>query len=230
MFKTVLFDLDDTLFDFKKAEATALAKTLSQQGITPSDENISLYSKINASMWKRLETGELTRAQILVMRFEEFFNKIGATADAKTTKEIYEKNLSVGHFFIDGAYELLEKLHNDYDLYLVSNGTFKVQEGRLNSSNIKRFFKGIFISEKIGFVKPQKEFFDNVFKEISNFEIDKTIIIGDSLSSDILGGNNAGIKTCWFNSKQIKNETNAIVDYEIHKLDDVYNILKDGSN
>lgn len=225
MFKTILFDLDDTILDFKKAEAVALSKTLTEQGITPTDEVILLYSKINASMWKRLEKGELTRAQVLVMRFEEFFRELDVKADANKTKTLYEQYLSIGHFFVDGAYEVLEKIHSQYDLYLVSNGTYKVQEGRLNSSNIKKFFKGVFISEKLGCVKPQREFFSKVFNEIPNVDLEKTIIIGDSLSSDIKGGNNVGIKTCWFNPKKAENNTDCVVDYEIHKLDEIYDIL-----
>lgn len=225
MIKTIFFDLDDTILDFKKAEAVAVRKTLAEQGVEPTKEIVERYSEINASMWKRLEKGELTRAEVLVNRFAQLFKELGVNCNPDKTKEKYEQNLSVGHFFVDGAYELLENLSEKYDLYLVSNGTFHVQEGRLNSSGIKKFFKEIFISEKLGFVKPQKEFFNAVFNKIPKFKKDDAIIIGDSLSSDIKGGNNAGIKTCWFNPKKIKNTTDAEVDYEIHKLEEIYNIL-----
>lgn len=226
MIKKVFFDLDDTILDFKKAEAVAVSKTLAEQGIEPTSKTVERYSEINASMWRRLEKGELTRAEVLVNRFAQLFVELGVDCSAAETKEKYEKNLSEGHFFINGAYELLENLSKKYDLYLVSNGTFVVQEGRLNSSGIKKFFKEIFISEKLGFVKPQKEFFNAVFEKILGFKNEDAIIIGDSLSSDIKGGNNAGIKTCWFNPKHFENNTDAIVDYEIHSLQEIYDILK----
>jgi len=226
MIKTIFFDLDDTIFDFHKAEAVAVSKTLAEQGVDNSKQTVARYSEINASMWKRLEKGELSREEVLVKRFEQLFLELGVEdCDAFDTRKKYEKNLSVGHYFVDGAYELLEKLSKKYDLYLVSNGTYKVQEGRLNSSGIKKFFKGIFISEKLGFVKPQKEFFDEVFSKIQNFDKQSAIIVGDSLSSDIKGGNNAGIKTCWFNPKHLQNQTDAKVDYEIHSLNEIYKIL-----
>lgn len=226
MFKKIFFDLDDTIFDFHKAEAVAVSKTLAEQGVNPTEQTVERYSEINASMWKRLEKGEMTREEVLVKRFEQLFLELGVECNAVETRKKYEHNLSIGHFFVDGAYELLENLFKEYDLYLVSNGTFKVQEGRLNSSGIKKFFKEIFISEKLGYVKPQKEFFDAVFSKIHDFNADESIIIGDSLSSDIKGGNNAGIKTCWFNPKHLKNTTDAIVDYEIHNLNEIYKVLK----
>ena len=226
MIKTIFFDLDDTIFDFHKAEAVAVSKTLAEQGVDNSKQTVARYSEINASMWKRLEKGELSREEVLVKRFEQLFLELGVkNCDAFDTRKKYEKNLSVGHYFVDGAYELLEKLSKKYDLYLVSNGTYKVQEGRLNSSRIKKFFKDIFISEKLGFVKPQKEFFDEVFSKIQNFDKQSAIIVGDSLSSDIKGGNNAEIKTCWFNPKHLQNQTDAKVDYEIHSLNEIYKIL-----
>ena len=166
MFKKIFFDLDDTIFDFHKAEAVAVSKTLAEQGVNPTEQTVERYSEINASMWKRLEKGEMTREEVLVKRFEQLFLELGVECNAVETRKKYEHNLSIGHFFVDGAYELIENLFKEYDLYLVSNGTFKVQEGRLNSSGIKKFFKEIFISEKLGYVKPQKEFFDAVFSKI----------------------------------------------------------------
>lgn len=225
MIKTIFFDLDDTILDFKKAEARAVSQTLREQGIHPTEKIVSRYSEINASMWKRLEKGELTRAEVLVNRFGQLFDEIGVKCSAADTKAKYEKNLSIGHFFIEGAYRLLEELYDKYDLYLVSNGTLAVQESRLNSSKIKKFFKDIFISEKIGFVKPHKEFFNKCFEQISDFKKEEAIIIGDSLSSDIKGGNNAGIKTCWFNPHHSINNTDACVNYEIHSLDEFISVL-----
>lgn len=225
MIKFVLFDLDDTILDFKKAEAVAVSKTLAEQGITPNEAIVSRYSEINAYMWKLLEKGELTRQQVLVNRFACLFEELGVKCDAKETKYKYEKNLSVGHYFIDNALEILEHFSKKYNLYLVSNGTLSVQDGRLNSAGIRKYFKGIFISEQLGFVKPQKEFFDAVFSKIPDFHKEEAIIIGDSLSSDIKGGNNARIKTCWFNPKHAENQGDIHIDYEIKSLKDLYEIL-----
>lgn len=226
MIRFVFFDLDDTIFDFKKAEAKAVSATLSELGIIPDEKIVSKYSEINASMWRRLEKGELTRGEVLVNRFAVLFSELGVERDTYKTKEMYEKNLSKGHYFIDGAYQMLENLYGRYGLYLVSNGTLSVQQGRLKSSSIEKFFDGIFISEQLGFVKPQKEFFDLVFEKIYDFDKSQAIIVGDSLSSDIKGGNNAGIKTCWFNPKHLQNDTDANIDYEIHALNEIYGVLE----
>lgn len=201
MVKYIFLDLDDTILDFKKAEAAAISKTLSFMGVNPTEKIISRYSEINDMMWKMLERKERTRAQILTERFAILYNELGVEVDANETWTVYERFLSQGHWFIDGAPELLEELYKDYELYLVSNGTASVQKGRLESSGIEKYFKGIFISQNIGINKPDKRFFDKVFETINGFEKDKAIIIGDSITSDILGGINAGIKTLWFNPK-----------------------------
>lgn len=226
MVKNILLDLDGTIFDFLKSEAVALSKTLINFNIKPTDELIKLYSRINESQWKLLETGELTREQILVGRFEIFFKEIGVDISGKDARYLYENYLSESHYFIDHAEELLEELSKKYSLYIASNGTAKVQSGRIKSSSISRFFKEIFISENIGFNKPDKRFFDYCFSKISNFSLSETIIIGDSLSSDILGGNNAGIKTIWFNRNFAENNTQVVVDKEVHSLTEIPDVIE----
>ena len=164
-------------------------------------------------MWKRLEKGELTRKQILTMRFSKLFEEIGVSCDPYQTRKLYEKNLSSGHYFLEGAEQMLEYLYKKYDLYLVSNGTASVQKGRLESSGIEKYFKKIFISEIIGYNKPDVRYFDKVFGEIENFNKEETVIIGDSLSSDIQGGINAGIKTVWLSRKGEKSDMPDITVY-----------------
>ena len=225
MIKTVLFDLDETLFDFKKAEAIALSKTLRLLKIEPTDYIISQYSKYNISQWKRLELGEITRQEVKINRYKLLFDELGVDASPDLATKIYEENLSKGHYFIDGAVEMLENIYKHYDLYIVSNGTKTVQEGRLLSSGIKKYFKGVFISESVGYEKPSIEFFNSCFRSITDFEKEKTVIIGDSLSSDIKGGNNAGIKTIWFNSNNDKNNTDLKIDIEVHRLSEIKNAL-----
>ena len=225
MIKNVLLDLDDTIFDFHKAERIALTKTLESLGVMPTEAVTSRYSEINASLWRKLERGEMEREEILVARFRLLFEEIGASRDALSARILYEKNLSVGHYFIEGAPELLEALFGKYKLYLASNGTAAVQIPRISSSPIEKYFDGIFISELVGFNKPDKRFFERIFKGIEGFSPEETIIVGDSLSSDILGGKNAGIKTCLFNPKKKTVSGDILPDFEIGALSELTELL-----
>lgn len=226
MIQTVLLDLDDTLLDFHKAEAVALHETLIQLDIEPKQETIERYSVINAGMWELLEEGKLTREQVLLRRFEQLFSELKIERSGIQAKECYELLLAQGHFFIPGAVELLKELYGQYALYLVSNGTAAVQDGRIKSAGIAPYFKEIFISERMGLHKPQKEFFTYCFERIPGISVDHTIIIGDSLTSDILGGNHAKIHTCWFNpkGKPVRNDIRA--EYEVKELREIPPLLK----
>lgn len=221
MIRNVLFDLDDTLFDFHKAEKIALTKTLVHFGIDPTEETLALYSTINAAHWKRLELGEISREEVKVGRYRELFKTIGVECDPVKATAYYESMLAIGHYFMPGAPELLEELYGKYRLYIVSNGTAKVQEGRIGSSGIAKYMDGIFISQILGANKPDKQFFDICFAEIPDFSLSETVIIGDSLSSDIKGGINAGITTVWFNPKGIENDSDIKPDYTIKELSEV---------
>jgi HAD hydrolase, TIGR02254 family len=225
MIRNVLFDLDDTLFDFHKAEKIALTKTLVHFGIDPTEETLALYSTINAAHWKRLELGEISREEVKVGRYRELFKTIGVECDSVKATAYYESMLAIGHYFMPGAPELLEELYRKYRLYIVSNGTAKVQEGRIGSSGIAKYMDGIFISQILGANKPDKQFFDICFAEIPDFSLSETVIIGDSLSSDIKGGINAGITTVWFNPKRIENDNNIKPDYTIKELSEVPGLL-----
>ena len=225
MIRNVLFDLDDTLFDFHKAEKIALTKTLVHFGIDPTEETLALYSAINAAHWKRLELGEISREEVKVGRYRELFKTIGVECDPVKATAYYESMLAIGHYFMPGAPELLEELYRKYRLYIVSNGTAKVQEGRIGSSGIAKYMDGIFISQILGANKPDKQFFDICFSEIPDFSLSETVIIGDSLSSDIKGGINAGIITVWFNPKGIENDNDIKPDYTIKELSEVPGLL-----
>ena len=225
MIRNVLFDLDDTLFDFHKAEKIALTKTLVHFGIDPTEETLALYSTINAAHWKRLELGEISREEVKVGRYRELFKTIGVECDPVKATAYYESMLAIGHYFMPGAPELLEELYRKYRLYIVSNGTAKVQEGRIGSSGIAKYMDGIFISQILGANKPDKQFFDICFAKIPDFSLSETVIIGDSLSSDIKGGINAGITTVWFNPKGIENDSDIKPDYTIKELSEVPGLL-----
>lgn len=222
----VLLDLDDTLLDFHKAEHIAISKTFSFFGIVPEEALIRRYSEINAAQWKRLERGEIGREQVLVGRFRILFDELGLDCSDWEAKRTYENFLSQGHYFIPGAEALLEALHGEYRLFICSNGTAVVQEGRLKSAGIGPYFEEIFISEEIGYNKPSAEFFTRCFEKIPDFCRERTVIIGDSLTSDILGGINAGIKTCWFNPQGRTGRADILPDYVISQLEQVPALLK----
>ena len=226
MIKNVFIDLDDTLFDFHKAEALALSHMLSQFDITVTGEVSERYSVINKSQWELLEKKEKTREQVLLDRFTIFFSELGLSVDGKKAREIYEYELGSGHFFIDGAEKLLDTLSEKYDLYLTSNGTEAVQVRRIASSGIEKYFKEMFISQAIGYDKPSREYFDACFARIGSFSKNETVIIGDSLTSDILGGINAGIKTCLYNPKGKENKTNIKPDFEVRSLYEIPALLE----
>ena len=224
--RNVLFDLDDTLFDFHRAEAEAIRHTLAEIGIDPTDETVALYSRINRSCWAKLETGEYTREEVLHRRFDMLFEALGVTGDAHETQKIYEYRLSLGAYYLDGAEELLDAVFGKYRLYLATNGIVNVQSRRIKDSGIGKYFDGIFVSERIGYNKPDKRFFDCAFSEIPDFKHSETVIIGDTLTSDILGGINAGIRTVYFNPHGRKNDTGITPDYEISSLGEFSELLK----
>ena len=225
MIKNILFDLDDTILDFKKSERAALTKTLDHLGIEPTEQNISTYSSINAEQWKLLELGKLTRDEVRLRRYSLFFDAIGVERDARAAGEYYEGKLSLECFFVDGAIDLLSELHGKYRMYIVSNGHSHVQRSRIKCANIVKYFDGIFISHEIGYTKPSAEFFDFCFEKIDNFSKEETVIVGDSLSSDIKGGKNAGIKTIWFNPLGVS-AGDLSPDYEISTLNDLASLIE----
>lgn len=226
MINTILFDLDNTLLDFTKAEEIALARTLSELGINPEEKVTKRYSEINLKQWKLLEQQKITRSELKIRRYKLLFDEFGFDCSAEKAAKVYEQFLSEGHFFMENAEEVLTNLCEKYDMYITTNGIAKVQKGRIKSSGLKKYFKDIFISEEIGFDKPRTEYFEKCFEKIENFEKEKAVVIGDSLSSDIQGGINAGVKTVWFNPKREENSSSIKADYEISDLREIENLLK----
>ena len=216
MIEILFLDLDDTILDFHKAERIALSKTLRSFGIEPTEHVLNRYHLINKSCWEGLERGELTRDQVLVRRYELLFEELGMTCDAAAVTAIYSKNLAIGHYFLPGAEEAVDALSKKYRLFLASNGTSSVQAGRMTSANLYRFFEKVFVSQEIGYNKPAKEYFDRCFAQIPDFDPKKAMIVGDSLTSDIQGGINAGIRTCWVNPEHKVGHIKP--DYEIEAL------------
>ncbi|MDO4519118.1 MAG: YjjG family noncanonical pyrimidine nucleotidase [Eubacteriales bacterium] len=227
MIKNILLDLDNTLLDFDKAERIALSYTLNALGVEPSEEILERYHEINIRQWQLLELGEINRDQVKLLRFQYLFEELGCPEKAKEAAILYEERLGLGHHFIEGAEALLDTLSDTYRLYLVTNGTTSVQRGRIKSSGIKKYFKGIFISELIGYDKPDARYFEACFSKISDFRYEESILIGDSLSSDIQGGVNVGIKTIWMNRKKEENKTELHPDFEVSHLDEIPAILEE---
>ena len=224
MIEFLFLDLDDTILDFQKVERLALAKTLESFGLPPTDTVLARYHEINREHWERLERKELTRQQVLVGRFAALFAEMGLSAQAEQVARAYEENLSQGHYFLPGAEEALKSLSQTYKLYLASNGTARVQAGRLKSAGIIPYFQEIFVSEEMGYNKPDPAYFDACFARIPGFRKDRAMMVGDSLTSDILGGIQAGIATCWVNPHHKTGEIHP--DYEIESIVQLEALLK----
>ena len=218
MIEFLFIDLDDTILDFHMAEQVALSKTLRFFGLEPDAQVIARYSQINREHWERLERKELTREEVLVGRFQVLFREYGLTVDPVQCARTYEGNLSQGHYFLPGAREAVESLSKKYRLYLASNGTARVQAGRLESANISHFFEKIFVSQEMGANKPDILYFQRCFAQIPDFDLQKAMIVGDSLSADILGGIQAGMKTCWVNPTGKPCREDVRPDYEIRSI------------
>ena len=226
MFEFLFLDLDDTILDFQKAEHVALSKTLRGFGLEPTETVLKRYNLINKAHWEALERKELTREQVLLGRFQVLFEEMGISAEPVKVARAYEHNLSIGHWFLPGAEEAVARLSRKYKLYLTSNGTASVQKGRMTSANLYRFFENVFVSQEIGVNKPAVEYFEKCFAQIPGFDKTKAIIVGDSLTSDILGGQNAGIATCWVNPHHKQGRPDIRVDYEIEALSQLEALLE----
>ncbi|MGY3777506.1 YjjG family noncanonical pyrimidine nucleotidase [Isobaculum melis] len=225
-YQTLLFDIDDTLLDFQASEAFALQALFDAQQIPLTDDIKLQYQVINQGLWKAFEEEQISRSQVLNTRFSLLFEAYGQQVDGALFEKKYRTYLNQGHHLISGAFSLIQTLQQDYDLYVVTNGVSKTQYQRLTDAQLLPLFKDVFVSEDTGYQKPMKEYFDYVFNRIPHLVLDKTLIIGDSLTSDIQGGNLAGIDTCWFNPHSLANPTSFIPTIEIQQLSELLTLLK----
>lgn len=226
MIRDVLFDLDDTLFDFHADERVALSRTFEALGMELTDEIAACYSRINQAQWQALERGELTRAQLQLRRYELLFEQLGAsTALAPQAAKLYPQFLARSYHYLPGAKELLLRLQGRYRLSLVSNGNLAVQQGRLARSGIGAYFSNIFISEQMGAEKPNVRFFELLEQSLEGYERTQTVIVGDSLTSDMQGGKNAGIRTVWYCPKANQTGGHPLADHVICRLDELDALL-----
>ena len=224
-YKTILFDADETLLDFSAAQYDALTNLFQMHGHVINDSIRDKYNALNISLWQAYEKGEMSRDEVLNTRFQLLFHQLGYEVDGELYEKEYHLELNKGHQVIPGALQLIEALKNTHNLYIVTNGVADTQYDRLTASGLLPYFKEIFVSEVVGYQKPKIEFFQYVFDRISDFNKEQTIIIGDSLSSDMQGGINAGIDTCWYNPNSLETTLKLPITYEIKDLSQVLNIV-----
>lgn len=218
MIEYLFIDLDDTILDFHKAERIGLENTLRHYSVAPTAETVELYKQINAAHWRALEQGQMTRKQVNEGRFTELFRQLGREVDGEVCAAFYLSQLALTHDYLPGAEEAVRRLSQKYRLFVASNGNAAVQGPRMAASGLNAYVEKAFVSEALGENKPSKAYFDLCFAQIPGFDPAKAMMVGDSLTSDIQGGINAGIRTCWVNTFGKSNHTNIHPDDEIPSL------------
>lgn len=218
MIEFLFLDLDDTILDFAATERKSMIRLLKMIGIEPTEEVLHRYHVINRIHWEMLEKGQLTREEVGTRRFEVLFSELGVQADPRACETSYRQFLSEGDDVLPGAREALQQLQKHYRLFAATNSTLYVQTGRLARTGLRSCFEDVFVSEEVGANKPSEAFFSRSFAKIEGFDKSKAMMVGDSLTSDILGGNNAGILTCWINPKHRPRREGIRVDHEIESI------------
>ena len=221
----LLFDADNTLFDFDQAERNAHLLLCRAHGLAFSEEGYQLYHKCNADLWRDFDRGLCTKEYLLVERFRRYLAITGERADPEALNRDHLRALGEGAMLLPGAEELCRVLSRDHRLYLLTNAVASVQKTRFANSAIAPYFEGVFISEEVGVGKPDPAYFDYVFHAVPGLARDNALVIGDSLTSDIQGANNAGLPCCWFNPKGQPRPQGLRIDYEIRALEELYAIV-----
>ena len=226
-FDVVLWDVDGTLLDFLAAEKAVIQSLFQEFGLGRcTDGMLARYSEINREYWRKLERGEMSKQQILVKRFEDFFREEGLDVSlGEAFNAAYQVRLGDTIVFCDDSKALVESLRGKVRQYVVSNGTVTAQTKKLRRSGFDQLMDGVFLSEELGYEKPAIEFFDHVFRVIQAPDKDRVLIVGDSLTSDMEGGFRAGIKTCWYNPEGLPCAAPEKIDYEIQNLQEIKKIL-----
>lgn len=224
-YDVALFDADDTLFDFGKAAKQALQRSMQAHAMPFDKEIYQTYMRINQGVWDRLERGEITRDELALERFRLFFAEIGVFFDLAEFNDCYLTELGNGWFLLPGAKALCEEAAQYCRLAIVTNGFYRVQTSRMAQSGLDAYFEKVYVSEKVGYQKPRREFFDAVLDDIHATDRSRVILLGDSLTSDMAGGIGVGIATCWYNPAG-KDRKGVPVDYEIHTLSEFIPLLR----
>ena len=221
----LLFDADNTLFDFDQAERNAHLLLCRAHGLAFSEEGYQLYHKCNADLWRDFDRGLCTKEYLLVERFRRYLAITGERADPEALNRDHLRALGEGAMLLPGAEELCRVLSRDHRLYLLTNAVASVQKARFANSAIAPYFQGVFISEEVGVGKPDPAYFEYVFRAVPGLARDNALVIGDSLTSDVQGANNAGLPCCWFNPKGQPRPQDLRIDYEIRALEELYAIV-----
>lgn len=224
-YTTLLIDVDDTLLDFLRCEENAFLKTCEMYKIENGEKIYPRYSQINDNVWKELEQGIISRKEVVVVRFERLFKELGLDFDPAQFNYEYRKNLSNFYFYIDGAEDFLKKIKGKIKICAITNGIKFVQDIRLKESGLCNYFDKIFISEESGYAKPDRRFFDWAIDRMDEKDRTKILMFGDSLTSDMQGGMNAELDTCWFNPKNKENYLNLPLTYTVKTYDEILKIL-----
>ena len=226
IYKFLLFDLDHTLLDFDAAEDVALSHLLKEEGVKDIQAYKDYYVPMNKTLWKDLELKKITKQELVNTRFAKLFAHFGIEKDGAYLAERYQFFLSKQGQIFPGVEDLLKKLiHQGFELYAATNGITFIQTGRLEQSGIAPYFKEIFISEQLHTQKPDAAFYEKIGARIPNFDKDHALMIGDSLSADIQGGNNADIGTIWYNPNHLENHTQAHPTYEVDSYQALLELL-----
>ena len=219
-YRYLLLDLDNTLFDFDRAEETAFHAAFSASGLVSDSAVYEAYHEINDRLWKQLERGEMTRERLKNLRFEQLFALFGWEDNGRSQKisEDYFVLLSEQNFLLPGAEEVCRRLREKFALYIVTNGTYAVQIRRFSGSPLEPYITGMFVSEKLGSAKPSREYFEKVIRAVGDDELSHYCVIGDSLSSDIAGAAAIGIDAVWLD-RSGNGDTRGLPD--VHILEDI---------
>ena len=221
----LLLDADNTLFDFDAGNRIAVSAVCRAFDIPDTDENFSIYEGCNLAMWEAFERGEVTKEFLVVQRFRDFFAKLGIQRDAEACNRLHLATLEQNTLLLPHALEVCRTLSKTHKLYIVTNAVASVQKSRLSHSAIAPFITGAFISEEIGANKPTPAYFDYVFSHVDGLRKDNCLVVGDSLTSDILGAMNYGLPCCWFNPLHLPLPRSMKTTYEIDDLTQLYNIV-----
>ena len=227
-YTTIFWDLDQTLLNFDLSMEHALGAVFAQYGLTVTGEITTRYDAINRSYWLRLESGELTKEQVTVGRFRTLFEELGIThVPPEKINADYQRELGSVFFYMDGAKELVTLLkERGYRQYVVTNGVNSTQANKMRLSGLDRIMDGVFVSELMGYPKPRKEYFDACFAALPGVAREACILVGDSLTSDMRGAENAGVASCWFNPEGRAKDVEVRTDYEIRRLEELLQILE----
>ena len=227
MITTILWDVDGTLLDFLYSQRLALTQCFQTAGLTITDEILKRYSQINDSYWKRLELGEVTKAQLLNGRFLDLFTEFGIRdVDVEAFRKEYQTGLGNIFAYIDDSLNICRALRGKVKQYVITNGVTSTQQSKLKLSGLGECVEELFISEQVGTPKPGKAFFDKVLSHVEEKDKSRILVVGDSLSSDIKGGVLAGLKTCWYRPEGSVNSTEYQADYEISNLHQIFELLE----